>query len=133
MTAAPGPREIAAAWQALEGHPAYPRLRAHAEQRAERKADSMDSAQEKNYASGSVISFTPDATWTAQFKAGDEQWEVPVVGWAVIVRHVDGGAMETDIEPIFLDEDLYPVTRLGYLADRPNAGHVQVKITRVAR
>lgn len=42
MTATPGPSEIAAAWRELEGHPAYPRLRAYAEQRAaERKADSM--------------------------------------------------------------------------------------------
>jgi hypothetical protein len=42
MTAAPGPRDIAAAWRALGGHPAYPRLRAYAEQRAtERKSPTM--------------------------------------------------------------------------------------------
>lgn len=70
------------------------------------------------YAVGTAISFTPDTSWTAivQTKEGT-QTGVPVVGWAVVAQHVEDGEVETDIEPVLLDEGCGTVYS-RYLQDR---------------
>ena len=78
----------------------------------------------------SIVSFTPDHGWIANFKATDgENWTEPVIGWAVVVKwtNYDERAadscepdcqMETRLQAVVLDEYCYPTVISEYLEGR---------------
>jgi len=83
---------------------------------------------------GSILQFTP-AAGRVSFVSGDERWDLPLIGWAVVVGWVaekdldsdDLATYETGIEPVVLDDETgghYPYTMHHYLCDR-DAGTVR--------
>lgn len=79
------------------------------------------------YTEGSILQYTPQTdTWLVEFKTDDQTWEVPVIGWAVVVVFTDWDEhgneldeMQTHIEPVLLDEiDATPALLREYLDNR---------------
>lgn len=80
---------------------------------------------------GSVLSITPDSRWTRALLRLEskgtavEEWDLPFIGWAVVVTYVSNedpttdicDQYETDIEPVFLDDDGCTVTLLELRKD----------------
>jgi len=72
-----------------------------------------------------IVSFTPaPGSWVAHFRVDerdeeDEEWEVPVIGWAMVRNnYTPGNDAETLIDPVVLDEGKHVRTLRDYCEDR---------------
>ena len=77
---------------------------------------------------GTVLSMTP-ASGRVRFTAADsEEWTLPLIGWAVVVRWVgnpgayESEEYETDLDAAVLDDETGPMSLTWYLADRNRVG-----------
>lgn len=78
----------------------------------------------------SVVSFTPvdPDLYEVAFTGKDDNWTLPVIGFAVVVTHAgqdEHDLSETDVCPVLLTDDGYPVALpsylQGWLDQRPQA------------
>ncbi|WP_031165988.1 hypothetical protein [Streptosporangium roseum] len=67
-----------------------------------------------------IISITPAPgwLWTAHFKTDDEEWQLPVAGWALVRHDYGDEGTENHIEPVVMEESKYPTTIYRYCKDR---------------
>ena len=78
---------------------------------------------------GSPLTFTPDVPgrWAVTFSfVGEgtptEPWDLPVLGWAVVVTWNTEDQRETAVQPVVIDEDGRPSTVDLYLAEYRQEG-----------
>jgi hypothetical protein len=70
------------------------------------------------YTNGSILSMTP-ASGVVRFVTEGETWDVPLVGWAIVIdtyTDPEDQCKETSIEPVLLDTDIStcPMTLRDY-------------------
>jgi len=77
---------------------------------------------------GTVLSMTP-AAGRVRFTTDAEEWTLPLIGWAVVVRWVsdpdegdDTDEYETELDAAVLDDETGPMSLTWYLADRNRVG-----------
>ena len=82
---------------------------------------------------GTVLSMTP-AAGRVRFTTDAEEWTLPLIGWAVVVRWVsdpdegdDTDEYETDLDAVVLEGARYPMSLSEYMRDMEPRPRVTVE------